>query len=147
MATTTAVPLKLGECLTNKEINFGSDVFKGMLCTVTYVFAQNTHKYKSDVTNECSGSGYTAGGVSLGTITGPTDDATTKQARFSAVNLVFATASISNARQCVIYDSTPSTDATRPIIAVVNFGADKDLSSGGLTIIWDATGFFATQAV
>lgn len=147
MATTVAVPTKLGECLCNKEIDFDADAFKAMLTTNTWTFDQDTHKYKSSVTNEVSGSGYTAGGVSLGTITGPTTDAVTNQTRFDAVDITFPTASVSNARRCVIYDNTPGTDATRPIIEVIDFGADKDLSSGGLTIVFDAAGFFATQAV
>ena len=48
-----------------KEVDFLNDTIKGMLTTVTYVPDQDAHDYKSDVTNEVSGTGYTAGGATL----------------------------------------------------------------------------------
>ena len=145
MATTTSVPTKLGAVLTNKEVNFTSDTFIALLTTVGYSYNQDTHKYLSDVTNECSGTGYAR--QTLTSVTGPTFDATTHQTRFGCANITFPTASVSNARKCIIVDDTPSTDATRPIIVVIDFGVDKDLSSGGLSIVINAAGFFATQGV
>lgn len=51
----------------NKEINWASDTIKAMLCTSTYVPNQQTHIYKTSVTNEVAGTGYTARGAALGT--------------------------------------------------------------------------------
>jgi hypothetical protein len=144
LATTVAVPTKLGECLANKEVDFTGDTFKALLTTSSYSFDQDTHKYLSSVTNEVTGTGYAR--VTLSSLTGPTTDAATNQTRFDAADITFVTASVSNARKCVIYDDTPGTDATRPIIEVIDFGADKDLSSGGLQIVLDAAGYFALQA-
>jgi hypothetical protein len=47
------------------EINFPSDTIKAMLTTSTYSPNLDTHRYKSSVTNEVVGTGYTAGGVTL----------------------------------------------------------------------------------
>jgi hypothetical protein len=142
--TTSETPTKLGECLCNKEIDFTGDTFKALLTTNSYAFNRDTHKYLSDVTNEVSGSGYAR--ITLGSLTGPTTDAATNQTRFDAADPTFATASVTNARKCVIYDDTPGTDATRPIITVITFDADKDLSTSGLQIILNSAGYFATVA-
>lgn len=47
------------------EVNFTTDTIKAMLCTSSYTFDPLTHRYKSSVTNEVSGTGYTAGGATL----------------------------------------------------------------------------------
>ena len=44
-------------------IDFDTDTFKVMLVTSTYVANKDTHTKRSDVTNEVSGTGYTAGGA------------------------------------------------------------------------------------
>jgi hypothetical protein len=43
--------------------------WKTMLTTVTYVPNQDTHDFKDDVTNEITGTGYTAGGVAISPLT------------------------------------------------------------------------------
>ena len=47
------------------NIDFLSDTIKVMLCTNAYTPAQDTHVFKSDVTNEVTGTGYTAASTSL----------------------------------------------------------------------------------
>jgi hypothetical protein len=53
----------------NKEIDIDSDTLKVMLTTSAYTPDQDTHDYKNDVTNEITGTGYTAGGAALTTVT------------------------------------------------------------------------------
>jgi hypothetical protein len=40
----------------------------------------------------------------------------------------------------VIYDSTPATDATRPLIALVDFGADVSSTAATFTVTFDVRG-------
>jgi hypothetical protein len=47
-------------------INWASDTIKAMLCTSAYTPDPITHAFKSSVTNEVTGTGYTAGGATLG---------------------------------------------------------------------------------
>lgn len=52
------------------------------------------------------------------------------------------------ARYCVIYDRSPATDATRPLIAVIDQGAAVSSTAGPFTVIIDAQGlilFFVYQ--
>lgn len=122
----------------NKEIDFDSDSIKVMLCTSAYTPDQDTHQYKSDVTSEVTGTGYTAGGEAL-TTASLTYTAGTNVLKLDADDVTWAGSTIT-ARYAVIYDSTPATDATRPLLAYVDFGADVSSSAGNFTITWDTAG-------
>ena len=122
----------------NGEIDFDSDSIKVMLCTSAYVPDQDTHQYKDDVTNEVTGTGYTAGGEALTTPT-LTYTAGTNVLKLDADDLTWAGSTIT-ARYAVVYDATPATDATRPLLAYIDFGADVSSSAGDFTIAWDAAG-------
>jgi len=124
--------------LANKEITLSSDTLKVMLCTSTYTPDQDAHQYKSSVTNEVSGTGYTATGASLASVTWSYNTSTNVYT-LDAADTSWTSSTIT-ARYAVIYDSTPATDATRPLIAYVDFGADVISSAGTFTITWDATG-------
>ncbi len=50
------------------------------------------------------------------------------------------------ARYAVIYDTTPGSSATDPLIAYVDFGSDQSSSAGTFSIVWDAAGIFTTTA-
>jgi len=124
--------------LANKEIDLDSDTLKVMLCTSSYTPNQDTHRYKSDVTNEISGTGYTAGGLALTSVT-VSYDAPTTTFKLDAADPTWPTSTIT-ARYAVFYDATPATDATRPLIAYVDFGADVTSSGGPFTDTLDANG-------
>lgn len=47
------------------EIVYASDTIKAMVCSSSYTPDPLTHRYKSSVTNEVTGTGYTAGGATL----------------------------------------------------------------------------------
>ena len=53
------------QSLFNGEIDFDTDTIKAALATSTYTPNFATHRYFSDVTNEVTGTGYTAGGATL----------------------------------------------------------------------------------
>lgn len=142
MAVTAKAYANLAVTLANKEVNFGTDALKVMLCTSSYTPSQGTHKYKSSVTNEVSGTGYTAGGATLGSVTVAISGNVTT---LDAADTSWTTSTIT-ARYAVIYDGTPGTDATRPLIAYVDFGADVVSTAGTFTITWDATGIVTITA-
>ena len=189
------------QSLTSAAINFPADTIKAMLLTSTYAPNLDTHQYKSDLTNEITGTGYTAGGVTLASKTstytaanswGATWAASTAQSLGAIVRpstgngflyravvagtsgaaaptwptvvgqsvtdgsvtwvnigtgvLVLDSADPSwtsasfTARYMVIYDATPATDATRPLISLVDFGSDQTVSSGTFTPTLASTG-------
>ncbi|OMC55363.1 hypothetical protein A5747_13295 [Mycobacterium sp. IS-836] len=123
----------------NKEVDLDADTIKVMLCTSAYSPNQDTHRYKSDVTNEITGTGYTAGGVSMTSIQ-ITYNATTNTITIDGDDAQWTSATFT-ARYAVIYDTTPSGDSARPLIGYVDFGADIAVSAGTFTVSWDAAGF------
>ena len=100
------------------------DTFKLALFTSSASLGAATTAYSTS--NEVSGSGYSAGGATLTSVT-PTTDGTTAVCDFADVS--FTSASFT-ANGCLIYNSSQSDKA----VAVIAFGGDKTVSSGTFTI-------------
>ncbi len=123
----------------NKEIDWDTDTIKVMLLTSSYTPNQDTHDYLDDVVaNEVSGTGYTAGGATLANKSA-TYDTATNVTILDADDTTWSTSTIT-ARYAVIYDASPGTNATRPLIAYVDFTSDQSSTAGNFTLTWDATG-------
>jgi hypothetical protein len=118
-------------------IDWDTDTIKVALTTSTYTPDQDTHDFFNDVTNEITGTGYSAGGA---TLTSPTVtyDTATNQVRLDAADTTWTTSTLT-ARYAVVYKST-GTASTSPLIGYVNFGADVTTSAGTFQITWDSTG-------
>jgi hypothetical protein len=129
----------IGKAL-NKEVDWDSDTIKVALLTNSYTPNQDTHDYFDDVAAfEVSGAtGYTASGITLTNKTN-TYNGTTNVIVLDADDVTWSSSTIT-ARYAVIYNATPSTNATRPLVGYVDFGSDQSSSNGNFTITWDATG-------
>jgi hypothetical protein len=112
-------------------IDFDTDTFKVMLVTSSYAPNKDTHDKRDDVTNEVSGTGYTAGGVtSACTVTKDTaNDRVTLS--FAAVN--WATSTIT-ARAAVIYKSRGGASSADELVCYVDFGGDVSSSSATFSL-------------
>jgi len=122
----------------NKEIDWAADANKVMLTTSTYTPNQDTHDYHNDVTNEvANGNGYTTGGAALAS---PTIVNTLNVVKLAAEATTVWAASTITARRAVVYDTTPGSTSTNPLLFWVDFGADVSSVSGSFTITWDAAG-------
>jgi hypothetical protein len=130
------VPLKNKESGAN-PIDWDTDTIKVALCTSSYTPNQDTHDFFNDITNEVSGTGYTAGGKTL-TASAPSYDTASNEVRMDA-NDVEWTESTITARYAIVYKST-GTASTSPLIGYVDFGEDKVSSAGLFKIAWAATG-------
>lgn len=129
----------------NKEIDWDTDTIKVMLCTSTYTPDQDSHIYKSSVTNEvANGNGYTTGGATLANKT-ITYTGATNVIKLDADDVTWTTSTIT-ARYAVVYDDAPATDATKPLLGYVDFGQDFSSSNGNFTITWDSAGLFTITA-
>jgi len=118
-------------------VNTGSDTIKVAMITNSSTPNFETHDHWSDLSsNEVSGSGYSAGGATLGSITLANASGTLK---FDAADTTWSTATISSARAAVVYDDTLTND---PLICLVNFGADYASSAGTFQITWNASGIW-----
>jgi hypothetical protein len=125
----------------NKEIDANSDTLKVSLHTSSYTPNRATHQYKSSLSNEITGTGYTAGGATLTTVTF-TLDTSGHVFGIDADDTAWGPgATLSGVRYAVITDVTPGSDATRPLIGYVDYGTDQAITSGTFTIPWNALGF------
>lgn len=184
----------------NKEIDVDSDTIKAMLVTSSYTYSA-AHAYKSSITNEVTGTGYTAGGVTVTLAQGyvaanswtvsranstayvaqqivrpATGNGFVYQALTSGTSggsvptypttiggtvtdggvtwlcvgtgvvqvtmsgtAAWASSTII-ARGVVFYDSSPASDATRPLICFVDLGGDVSSTNAAWTYTPDATG-------
>lgn len=102
--------------------DFEIDTFKAMLTTAAYVPNADTHTFVTDVTDEITGTGYTAGGNALTGVTW-TYDAVNRRGVLGANTVIWPGATFT-ARIAVIYQSA-ATAATSPLVGWVDFGADK----------------------
>lgn len=123
----------------NKEVDWDTDTIKVALLTNSYTPDQDVHNYYDDVNSfEVSGTGYTAGGLTLQNKTN-TYNTSNNVITLDADDVTWSSSTIT-ARYAVIYDATPATDSTKPLIGYVDFGADQSSSNGNFTITWDSTG-------
>lgn len=140
---TTVTPKVYGlflQSLVEGRVNMTADPVWCMLVTSSYVFNQNTHKFKSVVTGELAGSGYTAGGQQV-TITAPAYDSTTKLLTVPAGNLVWPSVTWTGATGAILYMNPNSfPDNAKPLIAYLDFGGSVDRSSQAFYLNWPTTG-------
>ena len=108
--------LKLGEGV----IDFSTDTFKIMLTTDAYAPDWDAHEFKSDVTDEITGTGYTAGGA---TLTGVAWTYLSGQATLAADSVIWTTATFT-AHYAVIYKNT-GVAGTSPLLSYVDFDANR----------------------
>jgi hypothetical protein len=129
----------------NKEIAWLADNIKTALIKDTWVPAQDTNQYWSDVVaNETAGTGYTAGGATLASKT-LTYDGSTNKTKLAAANPQWPASTIT-ARYACLYDDSPSTNATKPVLGYVDFGANQSTSNTTFEIVWAAAGIFEITA-
>lgn len=65
--------------------------------------------------------------------------------QFDAADTSWSSSTIT-ARYAVVYDDTPGTSATKPLLLYVDFGADVSTTNGTFQITWDALGLFVTTS-
>ena len=128
MAITQAMCTSFKQALLDGEMDFSSDTaqtFKIALYTSSATLDASTTAYS--VTNEVSGTGYSAGGNTLTISANPTTSGTTAFLDFA--DTTWSSATIT-ARGALIYQSGGS----NPAVAVLDFGGDKTSTAGDFQI-------------
>lgn len=122
----------------NGAVDLDTDTLKVMLLTSTYSPNIDTHAFRSDLTNEVSGTGYTAGGATLASPS-VTQDNTNDRAAFDAADTSWSTATIT-ARYAVVYKSRGGLSSADELVCYFDFGSDYTSTAGTFTIQWHANG-------
>lgn len=143
MAVTAFVFGQFLDHLAQKRIDIDTDTIKVALATSSWTPNQDTMDYFDDVTNQVTGTGYTAGGATLASVTwGYTSGTNTW--KFDAADVSWSSSTIT-ARYAIIYVDTAGAASADPLIAYVDFGADVSTTAGTFSIVWDAAGIFTVS--
>jgi hypothetical protein len=108
------------------------DTFKMMLVTSTYAPNKGTHAKRSDVTNEVSGTGYTAGGQTVALTT--TNDTTNHRLDITIGSPAGWTSSTITARAAVVYKSRGGASSADELVCYLDFGADVTSTAGTFSV-------------
>ena len=119
------------------SIDLDTDTIKVALVTSAYTPDQDAHDFFNDVTNEVTGTGYTAGGATLASKVVSADN-TDNEGVFDAADVTWSTSTIT-ARGAVVYKST-GTSSTSALICYIDFGSDKISSAGDFILQFNAEG-------
>jgi hypothetical protein len=119
------------EDLARGAIDLDTDTFWVMLTTSAYAENKDTHLKRSDVTNEVTGTGYTAGGQSV-TVT-VTKDTANDRLEVSLGSASWASSTIT-ARKAVYYKRRGGAATADELIMVNDFGSDVSSTAATFTL-------------
>ncbi len=142
MAITTTVYGNAALGLARGDIDFDTATVKVLLLNNTYLLDKDIHAFRSDLTGEITGAGYTAGGATVGTIT-TVYDAANDRAQVDGADVTW-TALSATFRYAVMYLDT-GTPTTSRLLQCMDFGADTTVN-GDTTLQWASTGFLHLTA-
>lgn len=128
--------------IANQTIDWDGGDIRVALCTNAYTPNQDTHETWSDITNETTGTGYTALGEPITGGLTPTYDITTREIRFDCTeNPQWTITGSLTARYAIIhqYNVTAGLDL---LIGWVDFGQDETATDGTFTITWATNSIF-----
>lgn len=124
--------------LANGAVDLDTDTIKVMLVTSGYTPDQDAHDFRDDITNEVSGTGYTAGGATLAN-KAVTQDNTDNEAVFDADDVTWSTSTIT-ARGAVLYKSRGGASSADELLCYFDFTSDKTSTASDFTIQWNSEG-------
>lgn len=108
-----------------------TDTYYVMLCTTAYTPNKGTHAKRSAVTNEITGTGYTAGGQAI--VPTFTND-TANHKEVIAFPAITWPASTLTARYAVYYKRRGGAASADELVCVDDFGADVVTTAGTLSL-------------
>lgn len=114
------------------SIDLDTDTFKIMLTTSAYTPNQDTHDFRDDVTNEITGTGYTAGGATLAGVA-LSYDSGTNEVRVAWTDPTWPSATFT-ARTAVIYKSRGGAASADELVAYCTEASDVIVTGATFTV-------------
>lgn len=114
--------------------------------TATYSVDQNLHDFFNDITNEVTGTGYTAGGNACATPTwtGPDGSGILTFDAADPATWSQNAAGFTNARRAILYYDTGTSSTSRLVGYSNDFGADVGNVAGDVTVTFNAAGIYTS---
>jgi len=120
-----------GQRMLAGDLDVESASFKVMLCTSSYT-PDKDHDFRNDITNEVTGTGYTAGGEDC-TVTLEATDTTNDRVKITLGGVTWDTATIT-ARYAVYYAARGGASSADEVIACIDFGSNVISTAGDFTL-------------
>jgi hypothetical protein len=122
------------------RVDLRTDPLMCMIVKSDYTPNQDTHKFRSVVTNEITGSGYVSGGKQV-TGVSLSYTASTNALTIGGGNLVWPGVTWTGARYGVLYVAREGVPITaQPLVAYIDFGADVNRTDAPFYINWSVNG-------
>jgi len=118
--------------LATGAVDADTDTFKALLTTSSYTEYKSGHSKRSSVTNEVSGTGYTAGGVAC-TVTVSAVDTTNHRFTITLGAVSWASSTIT-ARKLVVYKARGGASSADELVACIDFEVDVVSTSNTLSV-------------
>ena len=129
----------------NKEIDLLDDTIRLMFLSSSASPNQDTWDYKNDVTNEVTGTNLPAGGTQIANDT-LTYTAGTNVIKYDGDDISISNVTASDLKYGILYDATPGTDATRPLLALGTIDTAVSPNAGTLSVTFDSAGILTATA-
>jgi hypothetical protein len=114
---------------------------KVLMVTDTYTPNFDTHDFRDDITNEVTGTGYTAGGNAL---TATEVTLASGVLTFDAADVSWASSTIASAMAGVFYTNVGSA-ATDQLVLLSDFVTAASTTNGTFTIQWHSSGILTVD--
>ena len=112
---------------------------KTLLCEDGYTPNFDTHNFRDDVTNEVSGTGYTAGGQ---TLTSTELTLSSGVLTWDAADQSWTSSTIPNAMAAVNYFARGGASSADEVVVLSDFITAVSTTNGTLLVAWHANGIF-----
>ena len=119
-------------------INLKSDTIKVSLHSASYTPTIDSDVFFSDVDNEISATGYTAGGYTL-LSPATSQDNTDDEGVFDAADPTWTITTSATTRYAIVYKST-GVSSTSPLICYIDFGETFSIANGTFTLTLNSEG-------
>ena len=141
MAVTSLIYGKVFLQVFDKEIDWLADnITVGLITAAVGTSEQDDDDYWDDVVStEVSGTGYPNGDANVLQDRTSTYTGGSNTFALGGADITWGTSTIT-ARTAVIYDATPASNATRPLICFVDAGTNISTTAGTFTVQWHSDG-------
>jgi hypothetical protein len=113
------------------SVDYDTDSFKMMLSTSSYT-PDKDHDFRDDVTNEVTGTGYTAGGAAI--TVSVTKDTTNDRVDVTIGAASWSSSTIAGARNATAYKARGGASSADELILTNRFSGDLSTSNGTLSV-------------
>jgi hypothetical protein len=114
------------------NVDLSAGTYKIMLTSSTHTPNQDTHTTRADLSNEVTGTLYTAGGVTV--TVARTYDAASNEIRVAVQDAVWGPGATITFRNAHLYKANGGAASGDPLVAYIAYGSDQPVSNGTLTI-------------